>query len=293
MYQQSVEHPPERTQRTQSTQRRRTTTRTTRRRWTAERTTSKCPCKPTFEPRCKTYGQFTTNLQWQQEVCQRLYRSGQMICLPQHQCSWLQLIHQMSSLHPYPPPGPQHSRMGQDDQSMGQPVRSTADLPDYICKNFSRLLEEPRLTGAFWKTEAAQSETSYFTTIKNTSNQFREVRVEYIYSNTQASWFILVKKQVTWIMHEELCLGKGWNGLGHKDHKPATVEHRWQKSEEPSETMPTPGTSTQPYKEFLSGGLHHVAMLLGSYPLTPKPSAPILVQAIEQAAIKGQHIPLN
>jgi hypothetical protein len=34
-------------------------------------------------------------------------------------------------------------------------------------------------------------------------------------------------------------------------------------------------------------------MLLGSHPLTPEPSAPILVQAIEQAAIEGQHIPLD
>jgi hypothetical protein len=48
-----------------------------------------------------------------------------------------------------------------------------------------------------------------------------------------------------------------------------------------------------PTKSFLSGGLHHIAMLLGSHPLTPEPSAPILIQAIKQAAIKGQHIPLN
>jgi hypothetical protein len=41
-------------------------------------------------------------------------------------------------------------------------------------------LEEPRLTGAYWKEEAAQLETGYYVTIKNTSGQYREVRVEYI-----------------------------------------------------------------------------------------------------------------
>jgi hypothetical protein len=50
--------------------------------------------------------------------------------------------------------------------------RATADLPDYICKNFSRLLEEPRLTGAHWKEGAVWSETGYYTTIKNTSSQY-------------------------------------------------------------------------------------------------------------------------
>jgi hypothetical protein len=69
--------------------------------------------------------------------------------------------------------------------------RATADLPNYICKNFLRLSEEPRLTGVYWKEEAAWSETSYYTTIKNTSGQYREVRVEYIHSDTQASWFLL------------------------------------------------------------------------------------------------------
>jgi hypothetical protein len=65
--------------------------------------------------------------------------------------------------------------------------RATEDLPNYICKNFLRLLEEPRLTGAYWKEKAAWSETSYYVTIKNTSSQFREVKVEYIHSDTQAS----------------------------------------------------------------------------------------------------------
>jgi hypothetical protein len=66
-----------------------------------------------------------------------------------------------------------------------------------------------------------------------------------------------------------------------------------QKSEEPSGPTPVPGTSTQPYEEFVSGGLHHITMLLGSHPLTPEPLAPILIQAIKQAAIEGQHIPLD
>jgi hypothetical protein len=87
--------------------------------------------------------------------------------------------------------------------------RTTADLPNYICKNFSRLSEEPRLTGAYWKEEAAWSETGYYATIKNTSSQYQEVRVEYIHSDTQVSWFLLVKKQTIWTTHEGLCLGKG------------------------------------------------------------------------------------
>jgi hypothetical protein len=94
-------------------------------------------------------------------------------------------------------------------------------------------------------------------------------------------------------MHEGLHLGKGQSGLEHEDYRPAAAEHKWQKSEEPSGTTPVPGTSTQPYEEFLSRGLHHITMLLGSHPLTPEPSAPVLIQAIKQAAIEGQHIPLD
>jgi hypothetical protein len=104
--------------------------------------------------------------------------------------------------------------------------RTTADLPDYVCKNFAKLAEDSRLTGAYWKEEAARSETGYYATIKNTSGQYREVRVEYIHSDTQASWFLLVKKQSIWTTHEGLRLGKGRNGLGHEDYKPATTEHK-------------------------------------------------------------------
>jgi hypothetical protein len=90
----------------------------------------------------------------------------------------------------------------------GAVQRATADLPDYICKNFEKLVEEPRLTRAYWKEEAAWSETGYYASLKNTSGQYQEVRVEYIHSNTQASWFILVKKQAIWTTHERLHLGK-------------------------------------------------------------------------------------
>jgi hypothetical protein len=53
---------------------------------------------------------------------------------------------------------------------LGVVQRATADLPNYVCKNFLRLSEEPRLTGAYWKEEAAWSETGYYATIKNTSD---------------------------------------------------------------------------------------------------------------------------
>jgi hypothetical protein len=78
-------------------------------------------------------------------------------------------------------------------------------------------------------------------------------------------------------MHKGLCLGKGQNGLGHESFRTATAEHKQQKSEEPKGATPTPGTSTQPYEEFLSGGLHHVTTLLGPHPLTTEPPVPVLV----------------
>jgi len=175
------------------------------------------------------------------------------------------------------------------------PQRRNSDLPEHILINVRNPVENPELTGAYWKNEVVTADSGYYANLRNSSNRYAEARVEFVKSDERSYWYILYKKGEYWTTHTGLRLGIGRQNLGHDTLTPPPVEHTTPPVEQtPSASQSTlPPPQPQPYEEFLSGGLHHVATLQGSQPLSEDLPVPTTVLSIERAASEGQQIPVD
>jgi hypothetical protein len=55
----------------------------------------------------------------------------------------------------------------------------------------------------------------------------------------------------------------------------------------------TQSTQSEPYEEFLAGGLHHIATLSGAHPLVLETQNTLIPQHLYHTATSGSKIPIN
>ena len=150
--------------------------------------------------------------------------------------------------------------------------RQTKDLPDHVAGQ------------ATW-TSTPASQRGYYALIRYSDPNKRD--------HYQAVEFIRVNGEDDWYYLEAENDGLSWNTwASHRIPRKNNVGVGWWKLTDPQHPDYRPSESTTPVEEALSGGLHHIATLRGSHPLTHEEPPHILPQII-QAAEEGIKIPTD